>query len=227
MESMTVHELITRLPAPHALLERCRAFAALDAVFEVEWRTYWFNPAWGRGIALAEMRNGLGDQYGIVFESAGVFLYGFDHDCLATPWRAPDRGHWPGLLDAVPAALSYWAEEPAFQFRKFFDATLCACWEPTTARWSCGPVEFPAGAWDPDGAQNLFGLLADGSAEAFTAYVRDYYQVLVDRDAVAHMLEGEPLTREVAAALNPNREFADLAREIAAMGFAVAPTSAG
>src|SRR4051794_25639881 len=102
MVRMTVLELVDQLPDPVVLLERCRALAVLDAVFDTRFRTYRFDPAWGGdGVALAEMDNCGGDLYAIVFDPAGVFLYGFDHESDATPWREDDRVHWPGLLDGL------------------------------------------------------------------------------------------------------------------------------
>ena len=72
--------------------------------------------------------------YAIVFEAAGVFLYGSDPDSLA-----------------------HWTREPAFLFQDFFDATVCAWREAhdttrhdTTRHgmaWHGGPVEFDRGAW--------------------------------------------------------------------------------
>ncbi|MGK5728351.1 hypothetical protein [Streptomyces sp. URMC 124] len=225
----TVHDLIPRLPAPEALLQHCRALAVLDVVFERDHpgeRQHTFHPRWDDDTALAAMDNGIGDLYGVVFAPAGVFLYCFDHECAATPWREEPRAHWPGLLDGLPAAFAAYPAEEAFSFDGFFDATLCAWRESGADAWQCGPVEFEDG--DTDGAW-LFELLVDGSpearAEACAEYVADYWERSVDRAAVASVLAGEPLTEAIVAALNPSADFTAVAEEAAALGFPVAVAS--
>ena len=218
---MTVHDLIAGLPAPKVLEARCRAFAVLDAVFETRYPTYRFTPEWAPGVTLAEMSNGSGDLYGIVFEPAGVFLYGFDHEAEATPWRDEDHEHWPGLLDGLPNSLKHWTEEPAFLFQDFFDATVCAWRASDDTAWRCGPVEFDETSADPDGAQHLFGTLMDGTAVAYADYARDYFECDVDIDAMATILDGRPLTTAIVAALNPDAEFSEVARVAAAAGYPV------
>ncbi|MEV4443121.1 hypothetical protein AB0K09_29760 [Streptomyces sp. NPDC049577] len=217
---MTVHDLVAVLPDPDALLARCRAFAVLDAVFQPAYRRHGFSPAWRDGVALASMDNGSGDLYAVVFDPAGVFLYGFDHESDATPWREEPRAHWPGLLEGLPAALAHYADEPVFQLDEFFDATVCAWRETGASAWGCGPVVFEEG--ETDGADWLFGTLANGSAEAYAADAEDYFGRSVDRAAVAAVLGGGPLTRDVVAALNPAADYGAPAAEAAAMGYPVA-----
>ncbi|MDH6114845.1 hypothetical protein P3T36_001196 [Kitasatospora sp. MAP12-15] len=221
---MTVHDLIAVLPAPAVLLERCRAFAVLDAVLDPHAPTHTFEPAWRDGVALATMENGSGDQYALAFDPAGVFLYGFDHECDATPWREQPRAHWPGLLDGLPASLARYAGEPAFQFDDFFDATVCAWRETGDTAWRCGAVVFEDG--DSDGAEWLFDLLADGGAEAYAEYASAYFGRPIDRPAVASVLAGLPLAPQTVAALDPSADFAAVAAVATAIGFPVRTTTA-
>jgi hypothetical protein len=72
-----------------------------------------------------------------------------------------------------------------------------------------------------DGADYLFGLLLDDGADGYTDWARDYYEVPVDRDAVARVLSGAPLTPATVAALNPAADFAAVAAEAARLGFPV------
>ena len=221
MLPVTVHGLIADLPAPDALMARCRAFAVLDAVFETQYPTYSFTPEWDSGVALAQMSNGSGDLYAIVFEPAGVFLYGFDHESEATPWRDEDHEHWPGLLDGVPDSLVRWTREPAFLFQDFFDATVCAWRETADTRWRCGPVEFDDGSVDPDGCDHLFATLRDGTAAAYAEYGRDYFERDIDIDSVAAILDGRPLTQALVRALNSDALFSAVAAAAAAAGYPV------
>ncbi|MFJ6935569.1 hypothetical protein [Streptomyces sp. NPDC101132] len=206
---MTVHDLLARLPDPAVLAARCRAFSLLDSILDDGLPTHSFVRGWREGVDLATMENGSGDQYAVVFDPAGVFLYGFDHECDATPWREEPRSHWPGLLDGLPTPLAHYPSAPEFRFDGFFDATVCAWRETGSARWACGPVEFGGG--ESDGADWLFDLLADGSPEAYARFAEDYYERPVDLEAVRSVLRGAPLTRETVAALSPAADFESVA----------------
>ncbi|MBO1414912.1 hypothetical protein [Streptomyces sp. FH025] len=218
---MTVHELVAALPGPDELRARCRALALLDSIVSAPYDPdHMFAVDWRPGVDLAHMENGSGDQYAVVFDPAGVFLYGFDHESDATPWREADRAHWPGLLDGLPAPLAHYAQVPEFQFDGFFDATVCAWHETGSAGWQCGPVEFADG--ETDGANWLFELLtaADGT-RAFVGFAEDYYERPVDREAVESVLTGAPLDRRTVAALAPDADFDAIAARARALGHPV------
>ncbi|MFE6049237.1 hypothetical protein ACFQ6N_00590 [Kitasatospora sp. NPDC056446] len=219
---MTVHDLVVSLPAPDELRARCRSLALLDAIVSVPFAAdHVYEVDWRPGVDLAFMENGSGDQYAVVFDPAGVFLYGFDHESDATPWREEDRAHWPGLLDGLPAALAQYAEAPEFVFLDFFDATVCAWFETGSTSWQCGPVEFADG--ETDGADWLFRLLteADG-AGAFVGFAEDYHECSVDRAAVEAVLKGVPLDRRTVAALSATADFDVIATRARALGYPVA-----
>ena len=224
MSKVTVHDLIAGLPEPNALMARCRAFAVLDAVFEIGYPTYTFTAEWSEGVALAQMSNGSGDLYAIVFEPAGVFFYGFDHESEATPWRDEDHTHWPGLLEGIPESLAQWTREPAFLFQDFFDATVCAWRESADTEWRCGPVVFENADTDPDGAKHLFGTLLDGTAAAYAHYALDYFERTVDPDAVAAVLAGEPLTEAIVLTLNPEASYPEVVAVARSAGYPVVTT---
>ncbi|MCZ7431681.1 hypothetical protein [Streptomyces sp. WMMC1477] len=218
---MNVRELVTLLPDPATLATRCRAFALLDSVLDDFAPTHTFLPAWREGVDLAQMDNGSGGLYAIAFDPAGVFLYGFDHECAATPWREEPRAHWPGLLDGLPAALAHYPGEPEFQLDGFFDATVCAWREAGGAAWQCGPVEFADD--ESDGAGFLFELLADGSPEAYVRFAEDYFEQRVDREAVESVLAATPLSPGTLAALSPTADFAATAQHARTLGYPAVP----
>lgn len=210
-ERVTVQDLTARLPEPETLRAACRAFGVLDSVFATEYPKYHFTAAWRDGVDLAHMENGGGDQWDIVFEPAGVFLYGFDHESEATPWRDEPRAHWPGLLDGLPASLARWTEEEAFQFEDFFDATVCIWREAGDTAWRCGPVEFDGHASSDDGSSWMFNDIAEGTAEAYLDHAENYFERRIDADAVRAVLVGEPLTAELVRTLNPDADFGKVA----------------
>ncbi|MFD8913398.1 hypothetical protein [Streptomyces sp. NPDC059575] len=218
---MNVHDLLPLLPDPAVLAARCRAFAVLDTVLDPTAPMHTYQPNWREGVDLARMENGSGDQWGIVFDPAGVFLHGFDHECDATPWREDPRAHWPGLLDGLPASLAHYATTPELQFEGFLDATVCAWRETGAAAWHCGPVTFAAD--ESDGTEWLFDLLADGSAEAYANFAEENWDRPIDLDAVRAILTGAPLTRHIVATLSPTANFETKAERVHALGHPVSP----
>ena len=98
---------------------------------------------------------------------------------------------------------------------------VTAClWRGTADdRWRHGVIDFPAGHADPDGAAGLFGLLVERSPEAFRRFAEDYYEVPVDLEAVRDVYALRPLSRELVSSLNPEVTLADLAGDIAEIGY--------
>ncbi|MFF3068951.1 hypothetical protein ACFVSN_01955 [Kitasatospora sp. NPDC057904] len=215
---MNVHELVPRLAEPDVLRARCRALALLDFMLAEISPRYDYRSNWRPGVDLATMEDGSGDLYGIVFDPAGVLLYGFGYESDAS--RERPRAHWPGLLDDLPAGLAHYPADPELQSDGFFEATVCAWREAGASAWQCGPVVFAEG--ESDGAGWLFGVLADGSAEAVGRDAEDYHGRPVDRDAVAAILAGSPLTRRVVAALEPALDLEASAARARRIGYSVA-----
>ncbi|WMX48915.1 hypothetical protein RGF97_16965 [Streptomyces roseicoloratus] len=236
MGHVTVYDVARALPGIGELRDHCRGLAMLDAVLSPEWdgRYYSFDAHWGDGDvdgdgdgdgeALASMRNGSGDEYAVVFSASGAYVRGFDHESPMSPWaRRDDPEPWPGVLDSVPDAFRPYVTEPAFCEEDGVPTVTCCLWrEPSDPVWRTGTVDFPTGGdadGDADGAGHLFELLVDRSAEAYAAWASYYYETEVDVRAVRHVLALEPLTSEVVAALNPDASLADLARDIAGIGY--------
>ncbi|MFI9276091.1 hypothetical protein ACIGXM_36235 [Kitasatospora sp. NPDC052896] len=215
---MNVHELVARLAEPDVLRARCRALALLDFMLAEISPRYDYQSNWRPGVDLATMEDGSGDLYGIVFDPAGVLLYGFGYESDAS--RERPRAHWPGLLDDLPAGLAHYPADPELQSDGFFEATVCAWREAGASAWQCGPVVFAEG--ESDGAGWLFGVLADGSAEAVSRDAEDYHGRPVNRDAVAAILAGSPLTRWVVAALEPALDLEASAARARKIGHSVA-----
>ncbi|MGW8950206.1 hypothetical protein [Streptomyces sp. NPDC055709] len=204
----TVHETAALLPEPAELRAHLRALAVLDTAIGSDPRfcCYTFDAAWGPGEEAALMENGSGDDFSVVFTSAGVLIRGFDHESEMSPYATDDEQVWPGVIDEVPAALRPILDEPAF-CDEGIDAprvTTCLWRETGDTAWRTGSaIAFPSGSEDPDGSGFLFPLLADRSPEAVQAYFEDYYERPVPLDAIRHVLAGRTLTPAMAAALNP------------------------
>ncbi|MFF2073668.1 hypothetical protein ACFVXG_02815 [Kitasatospora sp. NPDC058162] len=215
---MNVHELVSGLAEPDVLRARFRALALLDFMLAEISPRYDYQPNWRPGVDLATMEDESGDRYGIVFDPAGVLLYGFSYESDAA--RERPRAHWPGLLDGLPAGLAHYPAAPELQSDGFFEATVCAWREAGASTWLCGPVVFAEG--QSDGAGWLFGVLADGSAEAVSTDAEGYHERPVNRDAVAAILAGSPLTRWAVAALEPALDWETSAAHAREIGHSVA-----
>ncbi|MFI0168393.1 hypothetical protein [Streptomyces sp. NPDC017095] len=218
---MTVHDVARHLPEIAVLREHCRRMAVLEAVLspEGESRRHSFDDHWSETESMASMRSGSGDEYSIVFSTAGAYVRGFDHESPMSPYT--EDGPWPGVLDAVPEVFRPYVEEPAFSDEDGMPlATACMWRETADDRWKAGAIDFPdAATEDPDGAGYLFQLLVDRSPEAFQRWAEDYYEVPVDLEAVRHLFSSRPLTQEVVRALNPDIALGDLSELIAEIGY--------
>lgn len=209
---MTVHDLLKKLPPPQELRHRCERLAMLDGLWgEEEFRTYTFEVL-GRDYAVASYRNGCGDHYKIIFDSHGVFGFGFDHESPCTPWRVEPREHWPNLLTGLPAEFAVYPLSTGYRVSNFFDATVCWWRRNDDDSWGCGPVEFDHIEGDNDGADWLFGLIADWSLPKVAEHLGYHWSVTeVDVEAVGRVYHGEPVTPELVAAVNPKADYPQVA----------------
>ncbi|HET9657035.1 MAG TPA: hypothetical protein VFP72_16910 [Kineosporiaceae bacterium] len=194
--------------------------AMLDAILCPEWesRYYSFDARWAPGEELASMRNGSGDVYSIVFSAAGAFIRGFDHESPMSPFASGRNRVWPGVVDSVPGVFADYLAEPAFSVEGILEATVCLWRQTEDDRWHVGVIDFPAGA-DPDGALGLFGVLMDGSPEAYRRFAEEYYEQAIDSDAVAQVYQLRPLTEELLHRLNRDVSLADLEEDVTAIAY--------
>jgi hypothetical protein len=220
-KGVTVHDIARQLPDTAVLREHCRSLAMLEAILSPEWedRYHSFASDWSETEEMASMSNGAGDEYSIVFSPAGAYIRGFAHESAMSPYVKD--GPWPGVLDEVPEAFRSCVTEPAFSDEDGMPVVTACLWRtPADDAWRAGTIDFPeVGDGDPDGAHYLFQLLTDRSAEAFQRFAEDYYEVSVDLAAIRHVYALGPLTDEVVAALNPATTVAELAEDMAQIGY--------
>jgi hypothetical protein len=169
------------------------------------------------------MRNGSGDDYAIVFSPAGAWVRVFAHESPMSPWGLEPPRPWAGVLDTVPTAFQACVQEPAFTLDGVAMVTACLWRQTTDDRWHTGVIDFPAGQEDPDGSQWLLELLLEDSPEAYRRFAEDYYQPRsVDLAAVREVYALRPLTQPLVTALNDQPSLADLAHDIAEIGYPTA-----
>ncbi|MFD3760789.1 hypothetical protein [Streptomyces sp. NPDC058622] len=220
-ERVTVHDIARQLPEIDVLRDHCRSMAMLEAALSPEWgeRYYSFDSRWSETESMASMRDGSGDEYSIVFSTAGAYIRGFAHESPMSPFA--EDGPWPGVLDEVPEVFRSSVQEPAFSDEDGIPVVTACIWRETGDDiWKTGTIDFPENeAGDPDGAGCLFQLLADRSAEAFQRWAENYYEITVSLEAVRHVFASRPLTDAVLTALNPDVTLDDLAGDIAEIGY--------
>lgn len=222
---MTVQDVARRLRDIPVVRDRSRSLAMLDAILSPEWeyRYYSFVAAWGPAQELASMRNGSGDDYAIVFSPAGAWVRVFDHESPMSPWALEPPRPWPGVLDTVPTAFQACVQEPAFTLDGVAMVSACLWRQTTDDRWQTGAIDFPAGQEDPDGSEWLLELLLDDSPEAYRRFAEDYYELnSVDLAAVREVYALRPLTQPLVTTLNEQLSVADLADDIAEIGYPTA-----
>ncbi|MEU0853238.1 hypothetical protein ABZ387_35695 [Streptomyces flaveolus] len=217
---MTVYDVAGRLASIAGLRNVCRSMAMLDAILSPGWegRHYSFNASWSGGGEMAGMQNGSGDEYSIVFSTAGAYVRGFDHEAPMSPY-GNDGEPWPGVVDDVPEVFQPFVGEPAFTDEYGVPVVTACLWRGIADdRWQHGVIDFPVGCSDPDGASRLFALLVDRSPEAFWRFAEDYHEVRVDLEAVRDVYALRPLSQLVSS-LNPEVTLSDLAKDIAEIGY--------
>jgi hypothetical protein len=227
------------LPEIDDLKKRCQSIATLDAILSPDWesRYYSFNRKWTTGAMCASMRNGSGDDFFIHFSAVGAAIKGFAHEYTMSPWSRVSRsyhdgepGHWPGIMDEVPAQFREALEEPAFMW----EATTFCVWRTyEDDHWRVGNIDFPeydhwhgpngvlevGSVADPDGSSFLLSIL-DGNPETYKEFADCYF---VQEDGapndyplpmIEHVFQRLPLTDDIVRRLNPQVRLVDLADEI-------------
>jgi hypothetical protein len=213
---MAVYEVANSLPNIPMLYRRSQALAVLDAILSPAWedRYYSFDPHWSADEQLASMRNGSGDDYSIVFSPAGVFIRGFDHESVISPFCFDPPRLWPGLVNDIPEAFRHYLDEPAFILAGVFLATVCLWREIDDTKWRTGEIELPAETADPDGSHKLFDVLVDRGPMAYQQFALDYFGANIDPQSVAQIFDFKPMTADLVAQLNPGITIADIREEL-------------
>ncbi|MFD8755558.1 hypothetical protein ACFV0O_31975 [Kitasatospora sp. NPDC059577] len=201
-----MNDLIGRLPTVPELRDRCRALAVLDAVLSPDdWggRYYSYDSRWSEDEALGSMRDGQGNDWFVLFSPVGVYGRSFDHEVPTTlkPLAAVPE-EFRGCVEQLGAGDEAEPVATAFFWRA-----------PGDAAWQGDAVD--------GGAAGPFALLLDVSAEAYRDWAEEYFEPeqAPSLAAIEHVLALRPLTPAVVAALNPDTDLAELAGDLAEIGY--------
>ncbi|MEO8553470.1 MAG: GFA family protein [Kofleriaceae bacterium] len=187
---------VPRLPPPAHLERICKGLALLDAILSParDARTYSFDAAWAAGARLATMRNRAGDHLFLLFRDGFAVVKGFAHEESRT-----DPG---AIFHGLPAALAPLLAEPAVSGS-----------DVTYGGW------FADGAWTIRGDDHGLLAILSGQVEQYCAYAATHFERQLRPRSVFAILTGAPLDAELLARIDPDRALADLAADLAAIGY--------
>ena len=153
------------------------------------------------------MRSGSGGELFVLFNEAGAFVKGFDHE----RWDpgVASRDVYVGVPDCFGGGVA----EPAFSPDH---VTFCYWRSNEDARWTAAKV-FRGGS-NEDGSGWMLALL-NGDPASYLSFARDYYEVEFDARSVAAICRLVPMSREVAVSLNPTIDYAALLQDLAEIGY--------
>ena len=208
---------LSSLPGIDALRRLMQSLAMLDAILSPDWeyRYFSFNRRWSPGEQMGSMRNGQGDHYFALFDSAGCWVKGFDHNAPMSPFRSDPPMLTAGLFDGVPSEFQACLTEPAFVTQ---ETTFCVWRLYSDGHWQSGPVQFPVGEADPDGSGGLLRYL-DGFPGMYRDWATEYYECEVPLDVVRLIYAHDPLDQRKVTRLNANLSLSDLKDDFAEIGY--------
>lgn len=212
---ISTHDL-SHLPDIDHLKALSRSLAMLEAILCPEWeyRYYSFTAHWNEGEMMASMRNGSGDEYFILFHSAGAIIKGFAHEAPMTPYTFDPPRVWPGVLDAVPEIFASFLAQPAFVIN---ETTFCIWRSYHDSAWQRGKIDFPDHP-DPDGSHALLAIL-DGRPQTYHTFAETYYERPIALDAVIQVYNHQPVTEALVRTLNPAIGLADVIEDQGEIGY--------
>ncbi|HWY24564.1 MAG TPA: hypothetical protein VNX47_06575 [Nevskia sp.] len=186
------------LPDIANLKRRTKALAMLDAIVCPEWeyRYYSYNSRWSFREEMASMRNGQGDEWFLLFDSAGAALKGLDHESpIARNAAFPEE-----IQRVVPPSFSSFLHEPAFSIDH---ASFCYWRGVSESAWSRVAHPDPVFANTEDGSETFLALLVTPPL-FYQEFALDYYERELPLAAIEHIYANAPLSQELIRTLNPD-----------------------
>ncbi len=212
---VTVYDIARQLPAIADLRDLCRSLAMLDAILSPDWedRYYSMNANWADGEEMASMRNGSGNEYSIVFSTAGAYIRGFDHESPMSPYDN-DGEPWLGVIDEVPELFKPFVEESAFTNEDGVPIVTACLWRGATDdRWHHGTIDFPIALSILTERRACSSSWSTVRQKRSSASPRTT-EVPVDLEAVSQVYALRPLSPELVSLLNPEVSLTGLAQDI-------------
>lgn len=219
------------LPDPVELKRRSRALAILDRIFtafvDSDLRKFRFIERWRDGESLAAMENGGGDDYSIVFTADGVYLRGFDHECMMNIYgQTATNEYWPGLTDGLPEQFQRFIREPEFTLDGDPLLTVCLWRRPTDESWQLSrTLTYPENDPSEDGSEWLLSNLTEWTVAEVSGNLESYHELSgpPDAEALSAIMGGDALTADLVYRLNPDADIDGVVAEARIAGYPVDP----
>ena len=130
---------LSPLPDVPTLRRLMQSLAMLDAIICPDWeyRYFSFNSKWAPGEEMGSLRNGSGDEYFALFNGAGCWMKGFNHESPMSPYSNDPPRIADGMFEGMPNAFASCLTEPAFNIN---DTTFCIWRLLTDDTWKRGRV---------------------------------------------------------------------------------------
>jgi len=194
------------LPSISEVRRITQSLAMLDAILSPEWdyRYYSFNRNWAPGEEMASMRNGLGDDWFLLLNSAGAAVKGFAHELADGPSLAQN------IQTQVPENFSSFLNEQAFSMQ---NATFCYWRRTNDPSWSK-----VSGSPSGDGSGDMLALLANDPS-GYKEWAEDYFEAPIELDVVKALFTHQPLNDSLILALNPEADLGSTYAEALEIGY--------
>ena len=199
------------LPAPKQLKMLMQSLAALDAINSPEWeyRYHSFDSNWNEGEEMGSIRDGSGDTVFVLFNTAGCFVKGFAHEFPVSGNVCDD------FYAGVPKEFIEASLEPAFTPQ---DVSFC-CWRTATdTEWRNA---VPDSALDKSSFDLIQSL--DGEETSYDKFSAEYFENDLNIEHIASVYRHTPMTKELAAAINPAIDYSKLAEDLNEIGYPIHP----
>jgi hypothetical protein len=196
------------LPDIESLRRRLQSVAMLDAILMPEWelRYYSYNAQWSAGEEMASMRNGSGDGFHALFNSAGAVVKGIDRDlgfCAESAY------------EGLPAELRAFADEPAFEPEV---VTFLVWRRRTDDAWSWTRANAKVGL-------DLLAVPVRGPL-AYVAWATAYYEKAIAPSIVELVFSHGPLSAENLTSFAPDCDVDAAFKDAREIGYPILEASA-
>lgn len=176
----------------------CKGISALEIIMSEDWdiRYYSYNSEWGEKEEVFEMRNGSDQHMLILFGLNGCAISGVDEELY--DWER-DIPKIEDITLGLPGDFhEFMYGEPV----KSLKSTFCI-WTVNDAEWNTGTINNVN-----DGSKIMLDIL-DGNPQKYIDFCKWYYETELPFDIVEKVYRGEPLTLEMIACLNSERDDMD------------------
>lgn len=210
------------LPDINTFKEKLMAQSVLDIILikqEEDWlRLTNFYQDYAMGVDMVKIDAGSGGDLYILFSDEGVIIKGFDHESPLSPYSNEERDIAQEIYAPVPKELRELLDDSV----TVQDVTFCIWRKQTDTCWHKSEVPMPDYYEDDqDGEEYLLEYLFL-DAESWLEWAREWYDEQAEDiklDDVRKVYEHQEITKELIGAINPDRDFEEVIRELKGIGY--------